>query len=177
MESWRTVFRAFAQAVLNDPRIDAHLGLTRVRDMLRDDHPGIQQGCTTTPPPLMCVQDWPMEAGDLLAVLGAACGAGTPLTPPENRLPFPTVSVGDAEQFFAQACAECDRILGEPAGCRWFLNHFDDSPRDQIRAELIPEIEFALDPEKPDPFTAGPNGRPLLAELPPKTAVAVQNPF
>ena len=31
--------------------------------------------------------------------------------------------------------------LGEPAACRWFLNWFDDTPRDQMRRELLAEVK------------------------------------
>jgi hypothetical protein len=53
-------------------------------------------------------------------------------------------SVGQVEEFFARACFEADHRLGEPAACRWFLNWFDDTPRDQMRRELLAEVELAL---------------------------------
>ncbi|MBX9582421.1 MAG: hypothetical protein K2X87_19125, partial [Gemmataceae bacterium] len=53
-------------------------------------------------------------------------------------------SVGEVEEFFARACFEADQRLGEPAACRWFLNWFDDTPRDQMRRELLPEVDRAL---------------------------------
>src|SRR5437868_2184907 len=53
-------------------------------------------------------------------------------------------SVGQVEEFFARACFEADQRLGEPAACRWFLNWFDDTPRDQMRRDLLQEVELAL---------------------------------
>lgn len=43
-------------------------------------------------------------------------------------------------QYFARICFDVDRALGEPAGCRYFLNFFDETPRDQMRRELLPEV-------------------------------------
>jgi len=50
-------------------------------------------------------------------------------------------TVGEVAEAFAQAALECDRRLGEPAGVRYFLNWFDETPRDQMRLELAAEIE------------------------------------
>ncbi|HVK15764.1 MAG TPA: hypothetical protein VM533_02385, partial [Fimbriiglobus sp.] len=60
MESWRIVWRDGFVPVI------ATTGLTALRDALRGDDPRLVQGATTTPPPLMCVQDWPVEAADAL---------------------------------------------------------------------------------------------------------------
>ena len=51
-------------------------------------------------------------------------------------------------------CFEADQRLGEPAACRWFLNWFDDTPRDEMRRELLAEVELALE------RLAGRDGRP-----------------
>ena len=63
-------------------------------------------------------------------------------------------SVGEVEEFFARACFEADQRLGEPAACRWFLNWFDDTPRDQMRRELLAEVELALAERLPIEQTA-----------------------
>ena len=47
-------------------------------------------------------------------------------------------------EFFARMCFEVDQRLGEPAGCRWFLNWFDETPRDEMRRELLAEVNVAL---------------------------------
>lgn len=155
MESWRTTFRAFARVWLNDPNLDAHTGLTLLSALLRADDPHVVQGATTTPPPLMCVQDWPCEAGDAITMTGILSGAGKPVQHPDLKVTWTTLTVGEAEEFFARSCFEADKLLGEPAGCRWFLNWFDDTPRATMRAELIPEVEFALNPALPDPAASG----------------------
>jgi hypothetical protein len=88
----------------------------------------LTQGSTTTPPPLMCVQDWPVEAADAIGYAGWQDNPGLE-------------TVGQVEEFWARICFECDNRLGEPAACRWFLNFWDDTPRHQARAELLAEVE------------------------------------
>jgi hypothetical protein len=124
MESWRLVWRdGFA------PGFSA-AGLVALRDALAADDPRLVQGSTSVPPPLTAVQDWPVEA---------ACAVGFC-----GWLGEDLVSVGQVEESFARACFECDRRMGEPAACRWFLNWFDDTPRDEMRRELLAEVELAL---------------------------------
>jgi len=52
--------------------------------------------------------------------------------------------VAEVEEFFARACFEADQRLGEPAGCRWFLNWFDETPRDEMRRLLFAEVKHQL---------------------------------
>lgn len=124
MESWRNVWRNGFAPVMSTAALEA------LRDALRGDDARLIQGATTTPPPLMCVQDWPVERADALAYAGwQAEGCDT---------------VGEAEQYFANCCFEADQRLGEPAACRWFLNWYDDTPRPEMRRELLAEVELAL---------------------------------
>ena len=127
MESWRLVWRDGFVPVLSTA------GLEALRDALRADDPRLVQGSTTTPPPLMCVQDWKCEAADAIAYCGVAEAGG-----------FGVATVGEAEEFFAKACFEADQRLGEPAACRWLLNAWDDEPRDLLFHELLPEVQRAL---------------------------------
>lgn len=53
-------------------------------------------------------------------------------------------TVGDVEEFFARVCHEADERLKEVAGCRWFLNWYDDTPRGEMRRELLAEVEQEL---------------------------------
>ena len=124
MESWRTVWREGFAPVLTLQ------GLEALRDALANDDQRLVQGSTTTPPPLMCVQDWPVEAA---CALGFCGWQGEKLE-----------TVGDVEEYFARCCFEADQKLGEAAACRWFLNWFDDTPRDAMRRELLAEVEKAL---------------------------------
>ena len=150
-ESWRRVWReGFVPSLPS-------AGLEALRVALRDDDPRLIQDATTTPPPLMCVQDWPCEAGCVLAYIGAVMQGG-----------FNAATVGEAEQFFAKCCFEADQRLGEAAACRWFLNWFDDTPRDEMLHELLGEVDRAIEhrdaivvPALPqdveDPFAAIPS--------------------
>jgi hypothetical protein len=124
MESWRLVWRDGFVPVVSTA------GLEALRDALQADDSRLTQGSTTTPPPLMCVQDWPVEA---------ACALGFCGWQGENL-----ETVGEVEEFFARLCFEADQRLGEPAACRWFLNWFDDTPRDEMRQELLNEVQRAL---------------------------------
>ena len=132
MESWRIVWRDGFVPVL--PRE----GLEALAKALREDDPRLTQGRTTTPPPLMCVQDWPVEAACALGFCGAATLGGFKDDGPG------AATVGDVEEFFAKACFDADQRLGEPASCRFWLNWFDDSPRAEMRRELLAEVELAL---------------------------------
>jgi hypothetical protein len=124
MESWRLVWREGFAPVISTT------GLRALREALQADDLRLTQGSTTTPPPLMCVQDWPVEAA---CALGFCGWQGEDLS-----------TVGEVEEFFARVCFEADQRLGEPAACRWFLNWFDDSPRDVMRQELLSEVNLAL---------------------------------
>jgi hypothetical protein len=97
--------------------------------LTRDD-PRLLQGATTSPPPLQCVQDWPVEAA---CALGFCGWQGEKLH-----------TVAQVEEFFARACFEADQRLGEPAGCRWFLNWFDETPRPEMRRLLLVEVQRTL---------------------------------
>jgi hypothetical protein len=81
----------------------------------------------------MCVQDWPVEAACALGFCAWRAGENPEYT-----------TVGEVEQFFAKACFDADQILGEAAACRWFLTWFDDTPRDEMRAELAEEVRRAI---------------------------------
>ena len=124
MESWRLVWRdGFAKLLPT-------AGLLRLLERLNSDSPLLTQGSTTTPPPLMCFEGWPVEAADAIAT--AAVGE------------WDGATVGECEEAFARACFDCDQTLGEPAACRWFLNWFDDTPRDEMRRELGLEVRREL---------------------------------
>jgi hypothetical protein len=124
MESWRKVWREGVAPLLSTHSLEA------LRRGLAMDDPRLQQGATTTPPPLQCVRDWPVEKACALGYCGwQAEGLD---------------SVAEVEEFFARLCFEVDKRLGEPAGCRWFLNWFDETPRVEMRRLLLTEINRAL---------------------------------
>ena len=97
---------------------------------LASNDPCLLQGATTVPPPLQYVQDWPVEAA---CALGYCFWKG-----------FELETVAEVEQAFVALCFEIDQRLGEPAGCRWFLNWFDETPREQLFAEMLPVVRRTL---------------------------------
>jgi hypothetical protein len=124
MTAWQ---RSFREGIA--PLISTR-GLQALKRALTQDDPTLLQGATTSPPPLQAVQDWPVEAACAVAYAGWQ-GEGLQ-------------TVGDVEDYFANVCFEADKLLGEPAGCRWFLNWFDETPRGQMRLSLAAEIDLAL---------------------------------
>jgi hypothetical protein len=124
IDSWRKVWREGLAPQLSMAAVEA------LERALQEDDPRLLQGATTTPPPLQCVQDWPVEAA---CVLGYCGWQGEHLE-----------TVAEVEEFFARACFEADQRLGEPAACRWFLNWFDDTPRDEMRRLLLSEVRRTL---------------------------------
>jgi hypothetical protein len=124
IEAWRKVWRDGIALQLSTAALEA-LG----RALLADD-PRLLQGATTAPPPLQTVQDWPVEGACPLGFCGWQ-GAGL-------------ITVGAVEEFFAKACHDADQRLGEPAAVRWFLNWWDDSPRQFARLLLLAEVDGEL---------------------------------
>lgn len=124
MQSWQKVWREGVAPLLSTT------GLEALERALKNDDGRLLQGATTTPPPLQCVQDWPVEAA---CALGFCGWQGDGLE-----------TVAEVEEFFARTCFEIDQRLGEPAACRWFLNWFDETPRDQMRESLLSEVQRAL---------------------------------
>ncbi len=124
IESWRKAWREGLAPQLSTA------GLSALRKALLDDDPRLLQGATTAPPPLQCVQDWPVEGACSLGYCGWQ-GDGLE-------------TVGEVEEYFARACFEADKRLGEPAACRYFLNWFDETPRDEMRRQFLAEVNRAL---------------------------------
>ena len=143
MESWRLTWREGFAPVLSTA------GLEALRAALAADDERLTQGSTTTPPPLICVQDWPVEAACAIGLCGWI-GDGL-------------ATVGEVERHFADACHEADTRLGEPAGCRWFLDYWDDTPRHQLFREMLEEVDYALAQrgvgDAPDPIDPRPYGQ------------------
>jgi hypothetical protein len=123
-EIWKQVWHEGFVPVLSTPELKA------LRTALANDDPRLTQGSTTTPPPLMCIAGWACEAA---CALGFCGWQGDDMT-----------TVGEVEEFFARKCFEADEKLGEPAACRHFLNFFDDTPRTEMIAQFLPEVELAL---------------------------------
>jgi hypothetical protein len=142
MENWRKVWRDGAAPLLSDA------GLEALRAALLNDDPRLVQGTTTMPPPLQCVQDWGVECACLLALPGWL-GDGLE-------------TVAEVEEFFARMCFEIDNLIGEPAACHWLLNWFDDTPRDEMRRELLAEVRREIDRRDHNERNPGPLERSYI---------------
>jgi hypothetical protein len=124
METWRKVWREGVA-----PQLSIR-GLQALHKALQGDDERLLQGATTSPPPLQQVRDWAVEGA---CVIGYCGWQGDGLE-----------TVAEVVEFFAQVCFEVDKALGEPAACRWFLNWFDDSPRQEVRSLLLAEVARTL---------------------------------
>jgi hypothetical protein len=82
----------------------------------------------------MCVQDWPVEAA---CALGFCAWQGERLE-----------TVGEVGEFFSRSCYEADQRIGKPAASRWFLKWFDETPRDEMRKELLSEVSREIESRK-----------------------------
>ncbi len=124
MEDWRQVWREGIAPQLSVA------GLQALRRALLQNDERLLQGATTVPPPLQRTRENPLEA---------ACSVGYCAWQGDGLQ-----TVGEVANFFACVCQETDRRLDEPAACRWFLNWFDDTPRDEMRRRLLPEVQRTL---------------------------------
>ena len=128
MIEWRKVWREGLAPLLSTA------GLEALRLGLVVDDPRLIQGATTTPSPLQGVPNWPVEAA---CVVGYCGWQGEHLK-----------TVAEVEEFFTRICSKVDQRLGEPAdfhsACHWFLKWYDDTPRDEIRRQLLPEVNRTL---------------------------------
>ena len=124
MDSWRQVWRDGLAPLISTRALEV------LRTALVNDDGRLMQGATTSPPPLQCVQDWPVESACALGFCGWQ-GEGLE-------------TVAEVEEYFARLCFEVDQRLGEPAACRWFLNWFDEAPRDEMRRQLLAEVQRTL---------------------------------
>ncbi len=129
---WKHVWRAGLAPIIGTESLKALLVAARTDDK------HLAQGSTTTPPPLMCVQDWPVEAACALGFCGAVENGGFSHTSPNPA------TVGQCEERFAELCFNADQRLGAPAAVRMFLNWFDDTARDVMLRELASELEAII---------------------------------
>lgn len=150
IEAWRIAFRelvAHLQRVNSASPDAADAALGGLIDALRRDDTNLIQGTITFPPPYPNAMHLPMTGCDPVVFLGRACGlieAG-----PRG------ITVGQAERWFADVLFTMDALLGAPRSFGWFCNWWDDTPRPEARALLIPEVEYALDPSGGDPAPEG----------------------
>lgn len=126
-KTWQEVWRVGFAPLLSRATLE------QLAEALRSDDERLIQGSTTLPPPLMVVQDWPAEGGCAVGFCGVIDRGG-----------FGVATVRDCDVYFSTACFDADARLGHRADSRWFLNWFDNTPRDEMRRELLPEVERAI---------------------------------
>lgn len=106
-------------------------GLRALLAACESDDKRLIQGSTSRPPPLMCVQDWPVEAACLIGFCGWA----------DHDM---ASTVGAVEEYFATKCFQADQTIGEPSASRWLLNFWDDTPRVEARNTIAAWVRDAL---------------------------------
>src|SRR5436305_14749786 len=124
MEKWRRIWREGLA-----PNITKS-GLQALEMALIHDDARLLQGTTCYPPLLDALRDRDVEG---TCALGFSAWQGDGLN-----------QVGQVEEFFQRVCDGADAVFNEPAACRYFLNWFDDTPRDEMRRELLAEVEKAI---------------------------------
>lgn len=125
MEAWRNVWRnGFAPNFTSD-------GLLALRHALEIDDCHITQSATTVPAAVPHVMDWPAEGACAITYCG---WHGEQLE-----------TVGELEEYFSRVCFEADLLLGESGAARWFLNWYDEVPREEMRTSLLEEIDHELE--------------------------------
>ncbi len=128
MNTWHTVWREGLA-----PRLGTS-GLHALRLALVSDDDRLLQGETTTPPYLDSLHD---EA------VAAACAVGFCAWQGEGLW-----TVAQVNAQFERICWGADVALGEPAACRVFLHWFDQTPRAEMRRQLLEEVNRTLDERK-----------------------------
>lgn len=120
MERWRNVWRNGLAPQLTP------MGLEALRQGLLRDDGNLAQGITTSPPCLDVFAEAPIEAACALGYCGWK-GEGQD-------------TVAALTAYYENLCTTADTLLGEPGICRFFLNWFDETPRGEMRKQLLAEV-------------------------------------
>lgn len=123
MEQWRQVWRTGIAPQLAVEHLEC------LMTALVEDSPRMCQGYTTKPETLQCYADFPVDQACPLGI----CGMGVGL-----------VTVEEVEEFFARIALKCDELIGVVGSVRWFTNWADDNPREEVRRELLIEVQRTL---------------------------------
>jgi len=129
LESWQIAWRNGIVPNLSTAALGA------LAAGLACDDPALMQGATTNPPPLESLKDCPVAAACAVCY-GPWKGDGL-------------ATVGEVEEVFAGVCHMADEALGEPSAVRYFLNWFDDTPREEALLLLLAEVGIALAGRRP----------------------------
>lgn len=124
MEKWRRVWREGLVPVL------APAGLIVLQAALERNDPRLLQGRISCPPPIPSQGDCPVYGACSIGYCGWQ-GDGLNTT-------------AQVEAYFHDICDAVDAAFNEPAACRYFLHWYDDTPRTEMRRELLSEVRLAL---------------------------------
>ena len=124
MEKWRRVWR---EGLV--PQFSRN-GLLALHSALVHDDPRLLQGAVSSPPPLDALRECAVNGTCAISLCGWK-GEGLR-------------NVGQVEEYFHRICDAADAAFHESAACRYFLNWYDETPRAQMRRELLAEVKRAL---------------------------------
>ena len=124
MEKWRRVWREGLAPHLT------RTGLLALQAALLRDDARLLQGATCYPPRLDLLRERAIEGA---CALGYCGWQGEGLR-----------HVGQVEAYFGRLCDAADAAFNEAAACRYFLNWYDDTPRAEMRRELLAEVTGLL---------------------------------
>lgn len=124
MEYWRRVWREGIA-----PQLTVY-ELSGLAHAIASDDPKLIQGATTSPPAFGAFLKLQCEAACAIGYCGWL--GDEPRT------------VGEVEAFFQRVCDGADAAMEAPAALRYFLNWVDDTPRDEMRRQLLAEVHVAL---------------------------------
>lgn len=105
-------------------------GLAALETALETDDSRLLQGATCSPPLL---EVWSARK------ICAACALGWTGWHGEDLR-----SIGAVADYFHRLCDQADEALNEPGASRFFLNWYDDAPRDEMRQQLLAEVQLEL---------------------------------
>jgi hypothetical protein len=127
-ELWRRQWRAGVAPALSTP------GLEALARGLRRDDPALLQGMTAYPDYLRHARAWgahdPCEGACAIAY---AAWKGDGVT-----------DTGAVSGAFLAVCHRAESALGVPGAPSAFLDWYDRTPRGEMRAALLPEVELEL---------------------------------
>jgi hypothetical protein len=124
IEPWRRIWREGIAPLLSDKSLEA------LRQALENDDPRLIQGKTMVPPYWKSRQNAPVEAAGALAYCGWQ-GEGLE-------------TIGAVESFFLQLCIDIGLRLDEPMVSKCFIDWYDETPREQMRKQLLDEVHREL---------------------------------
>lgn len=125
MELWKRTLRDGIFPQISTP------GLVAVMEALERDFPTLIQHSTTMPPPSMIFAGDPCEGADFIGFTGW-----------QTQEDCHTVE--QVEDYFVRVCLACDDVFNERAAVRYWLTFWDETPRDELRRLVLPEVRDEL---------------------------------